>query len=161
MKQLSIGFALLVALGLAAASGYWMGFRHAWGLGLQADAPVRGSIAIAHLKMLERGQASDLRIPFEAEIDSGLMWWAQLEDHPMYPFLNVLTGQEIVPDYELYVKRVANYRKANKSPLRDPVLVESMLRSVREKDAGFADELVEGGRQSDAAIDRMVEKYGQ
>lgn len=161
MKLLTIVFALLAALGLAVAGGYWMGFRHAWLLGIQADAPVRASLAIGHLKMLEKGRVSDLRFFYESEIDSGLMWWAQLEDDPMYRFLTPLSGHEVVPDYEHYVKRVANYRRTNKSPLRDAALVRSTLQSVREKDATFADELEKGSRDAGEAIDRMVQKYGQ
>jgi hypothetical protein len=161
MKRLSTAFALFVALGLALASGYWIGFRHAWSLGLQADAPVRGSLAIGHLKLLDTGRLSDLQTFYESEIDSALIWWAQLEDYPMFRYLNVLSGHEVVPDHERYVKRVANYRRTNKSPLRDVALVESMLQSAREKDAGFADELERSSRDAEAAIDRMVEKYGQ
>jgi hypothetical protein len=74
MKRLSTAFALFVALGLALASGYWIGFRHAWSLGLQADAPVRGSLAIGHLKLLDTGRLSDLQTFYESEIDSGLIW---------------------------------------------------------------------------------------
>ena len=98
---------------------------------------------------------------FESDVDSGLIWWAQLEHAPNYRALNVLSGQEIVPEYERYVKRVAAYRKSRKSPLRDPALVESMLKSAREADPAFARELEEGGRQAEEAIDRMVKKYGQ
>lgn len=79
----------------------------------------------------------------------------------MLRFLNVLSGDEVVPDRERYVKRVAQYRRTNKSPLRDPALVESTLQSAREKDAGFAQELERSARDAEEAIDRMVEKYGQ
>ena len=126
-----------------------------------ADAPVRGSLAIGHLRLLEQGRVADLRTFYESDIDSGLTWWAQLEADPTYRLLNILSGHDVVPDYEQYVKRIAVYRKANKSPLRDPALVASMLKSARDRDPAFARELEEGGRESERAIDRMVEKYGQ
>ena len=161
MRRLAIAIAVMGALGLAVGGGYYLGFRHAWNLGLQAEAPVRASLAIGNLRLLEQGRVSDLKFFYESEIDSGLMWWAQLEDDASYRLLNVLSGHEIVPQYERYVKRAAAYRKLNKSPLRDPALVESMLKSARDADPAFAHELEEGGRQAENAIDRMVKKYGQ
>ena len=116
---------------------------------------------MGHLRLLEQGRLSDLRTFYESDIDSGLMWWAQLEDDPNYRLLNILSGQDIVPEHERYVKRLAAYRKANKSPLRDPALVESMLNSARKADPAFAQELEQGGRDAEQAIDRMVKKYGQ
>jgi hypothetical protein len=161
MRRFAIATTVVVALGMAAAGGYWLGFRHAWNLGLQAQAPVRGSLSIAHLRLLDQGRHSDLKTFYESDIDSGLMWWAQLEDDPNYRLLNVLSGHNIVPEYERYVKRLAIYRKTNKSPLRDPALVESMISSARKADPAFAQDLEQGGRVGDQAIDRMVKKYGQ
>jgi hypothetical protein len=161
MKRSAIILAAVAVLGLAVGGGYWLGFRHAWSLGLMAEAPVRGSLAIGNLRLLELGRASDLRSFYESEVDSGLMWWARLEDDPNYRFLNVLSGHNVVPEYERYVKRIAIYRKAHKSPLRERALVESMLKSAREADPAFARELEEGGHEADRAIDSMVNKYGQ
>lgn len=161
MRRLAIAIAVVAALGLTVGGGYWLGFRHAWNLAVQAQAPVRGSLAIGQLRLLEQGRISDLKTFYDSDIDSGLIWWAQLEDAPSYLALNILSGQEIVPEYEQYVRRLATYRKSHNSPLRDPALVESMLKSAREADPAFARELEEGGRQAEAAIDRMVNKYGQ
>jgi hypothetical protein len=161
MKRLAIVVSVVAALVLGVCGGYWLGFRQAWNLGLQAEAPVRATIAIAHLKLLEQGRLSDIKPFYESEIDSGLMWWAQLEDDPNYRLLNLLSGHDVVPDYQRYVKRVATYRKTNASPLRDRALVASMLKSAREADPAFARALEESGREADLAIDRMVKKYGQ
>lgn len=161
MRHFAIVVAVVVALALAVCGGYWLGFRHAWSLGLQAEAPVRATLAIGQLRLLEQGRFSDLRTFYESDIDSGLMWWAQLEDDPRYRLLNVLSGHDVVPQYEQYVKRVAAYRKSNKSPLRDPALVESMLKSAREANPAFARDIEEGGRELEQAIDRMVKKYAQ
>jgi len=160
MRRLAIAVAVVGAVGFAVCGGYWLGFRHAWNLALQAETPVRASLAIGHLRLLEQGRLSDLRTFYESDIDSGLMWWAQLEGDPSYRLLNVLSGHDVVPEYERYVKRVAAYRQSNKSPLRDPALVESMLKSMREADPVLARELEESGREGEQAIDRMVKKYG-
>lgn len=161
MKRLAISVVVLSALGLGVCGGYWLGFRQGWIIGLHVEAPVRASLAIGHLKFLEQGQLEFLKTSYESDIDAGLMFWAQVEENPNYRLLNVLSGHDLVPQYERYVKRVAAYRKANKSPLSDPALVESMLKSAREADPALAREIEEGGRDADLAIDRMVKKYGQ
>jgi hypothetical protein len=161
MRRPAIALIVVIAVAVALAGGYWLGFRHAWNLGLMAEAPVRGTLAIGHLRLLEKGRVSDLRTFYESDIDSGLLWWSRLEDDPMFRFINALSGHDVIPNYEQYVTRVAAYRKANKSPLREQLRVESMLNSVREKDPGFAKELEQSGRQGDLAIDRMVRKYAQ
>jgi hypothetical protein len=161
MRHVAIAFALALALGLAACGGYWLGFRHAWDRSLQAEAPLRASLAIGNLRLLDQGRLSDLRVYYDSEIDFGLMWWAQLEEAPSYRLLNVLSGQDVVPDYERYVRRAAVYRRTNPSRVRDPAVVESMLKAAREANPAFALELEQGGREAGLAIDRMVKKYGQ
>lgn len=154
------GLILVLALGLAACAGYWLGFRNAWNLSLQAEAPVRASLAIGNLRLLEQGRLSDLRVYYDSEIDFGLIWWARLEEAPSYRLLNVLSGQDVVPQHERYVRRAAVYRKTNASRVRDPAVVDSMLKAAREANPAFALELEQGGREADAAIDRMLKKYG-
>jgi hypothetical protein len=149
MKRIAIALGLLVALGVAASGGYLLGFRNAWDMSLKAEAPVRGTLAIGHLRLIEAGRLSDLRTFFESDIDSGLMWWAQLEDESAFGLINVLSGHDVVPNYEQYVTRVATYRKVHKSPIRERDRVESMLNAVREKDPGFARELEESGKLGD------------
>jgi hypothetical protein len=161
MKRIAISVTVLVALGLTVCGGYWLGFRQGWNLGLQVEAPLRATLAIGHLGFLEKGQLAFLKTSYESEVDTGLMWWAHVEDDPNYRFLNVLSGHDVVPQYERYVTRVATYRKANKSPLRDPAMAESMLKSAREADPVLARALEEGWHEADLAIDRMVKKYGQ
>jgi hypothetical protein len=161
MKRLAIVLSLTAAVGVAACSGYWLGFRHAWEMGLQADAPARGSLALGQLKMLETGRTSDLRTFFESDIDSGLLWWDQLEAYPLFGWINVLSGYDLLPDQVRFVRRIATYRKDHPSPLREPALIQQMLDSTRQKDPAFAAELEVSGREGDEAIDRMIRKYGQ
>jgi hypothetical protein len=151
---------LAVAI-VAAVAGYCIGFRQAWTLGVMADAPVRGAIAVAQLNALDKNQLDPVRTLLEAEIDSGLMWWAEVEQSPMHGALNALSGQDLIPGNLRYVRRVATYRKAHPSPLADPAVIATMLESARTDDSDFADELAEGTKETDLAIARMIEKYGQ
>jgi len=161
MKKYTVSIALVVTAAVAAAGGYWAGFRHAWEMGLMAEAPVRGVLATHYLRALEKGRSDDLRTSFESNIDAGLMLWAQLEESPQFVAINALSGQDVDPGFEKYVRRLATYRKSHESPLRDPALVERMLSSVKEKDAAFAEDLEASGRESEAAIDRMIVKYAE
>jgi len=161
MKHLTIVLSLMAAVAVAACSGYWLGFHHAWAMGLQADAPVRGSLALGQLKALENGRTSDLRLSYESDIDSGLLWWDQLEAYPLFGWINFLSGYDVMPGHTRFVRRIATYRKNNPSTLRDPVLVQRMLDDVRQKDPEFAAELEVSGREGEEAIDRTINKYGQ
>ena len=126
MKRATVVVALFSVAMAGATGGYWLGFRHAWQRALMAEAPVRGAIAIHQLRALDQGQSDNLRISFESDIDSGLMWWAQLEDFPLFDAINTLSGQAVTPDVEKYVRRLATYRKGHESPLRDPVLIANI-----------------------------------
>jgi len=161
MKKYAVTLALVVAAVVAAAAGYWVGFRHAWEMGLMADAPVRGVLATHYLRALEKGQSDNLRTSFEGDIDVGLMLWAQLEESPQFGAINALSGQDVDPGLEKYVRRLATYRKSHESPLRDTATIARMLDSVRETDPAFAEDLEASGHESDAAIDRMIEKYAK
>ena len=49
----------------------------------------------------------------------------------------------------------------NTAALSDPALIKEMLDSVRAADPEFADELVEGGKEKDAAVALMIQKYAK
>jgi hypothetical protein len=152
---------LLTVAALSALAGYWVGFRQAWDLSLMANAPVRASIAVAHLKSLDENHLENVRATLDADIDSGLVWWSELEQSPLSGALNLLSGENVLPDHLRYVRRVASYRKTHASPLSDPKVVGPMLESVRESDPELAKEMVEDGRKSDAALAQMIEKYAE
>jgi hypothetical protein len=62
-----------------------------------ADAPVRGTLAMHYLRALNMNRIDNLRISFEANIDSGLMLWAELERYPLFGMINGLSGTWIHP----------------------------------------------------------------
>jgi hypothetical protein len=149
--------ALLLAAA-AAVGGYWLGFRHGFRLGLMADAAPRGAVAIANLRLLEKGQTDPVRFYFESEVDSGLMWWHELDQFPLRGALNTLTGDDVIPGDEKYVRSLANYRREHPSPLDDPSLKREMLEQM---DPSVVKDLEEGDRSRRQAIKEMLQKYGQ
>jgi hypothetical protein len=152
---------LLIVAATSSLAGYVLGFRQAWDLSLMANAPVRGSIAVAHLKSLDNNRLGNVRASLDADIDTGLVWWAELEESPLSGALNLLSGENVLPDHLPYVRRVASYRKTHASPLSDPKVVGPMLESVREDDPELAKQMVEGGKEGDAAMGLMIEKYAE
>lgn len=152
---------LLIVAFVSSLAGYLLGFRQGWDLSLMANAPVRGSIAVAHLKSLDNNRLESVRATLDADIDTGLVWWSELEESPLSAALNLLSGRDVLPDHLRYVRRVASYRKTHASPLSDPKVVDPMLESVRESDPELANQMVESGKESDAAMALMIEKYGK
>lgn len=146
---------------IAACGGYWLGFREAWSMGLRADAAPKGAVAIAHLRLIESGRLNDVKFALESDIDTGLVLWHDLYSSPLRPAINALSGIDVFPEYEQYVRRLASYRKANKSPLSDPKLTESMISSAGKHNPAFARELAQSKESADRAIDEMVKKYAQ
>jgi hypothetical protein len=102
---------LLIVAVVSAFAGYWLGFRQAWDLSLMANAPVRGSIAVAHLKSLDNNRLENVRASLDADIDTGLVLWSEVEEAPLSGALNLLSGERVLPDHLQYVRRVASYRK--------------------------------------------------
>jgi len=152
---------LLIVAVVSALAGYWLGFRQAWDLSVMANGPVRGSIAVAHLKSLDENHLDNVRASLNADIDSGLIWWAELEQSPLSGALNFLSGENVLPDHLKHVERVARYRKTHASPLSDPKVTGPMLESVRKVDPELADQMVAAGKESDAAMALMIEKYSR
>ena len=157
-RYLIFGTLVLLLASAAAAGGYWLGFRYGAHVALMADAVPRGVVAIGNLRLLEKGQPESVRFYLESEVDSGLMWWPDLE---RVPLLNVLSGSDVIPGYEDYVRRLATYRKAHPSPLDDPSLNQQMIAHIRDQDPSMARELEEGARIRRQAIQEVLRKYGQ
>lgn len=149
---------------LAAASavgGYWWGFRQAWGLAQMADAGPRGALAIEQLHQLEKGTSEPIRLQLESEIDLGLTWWHQIDEFPLRFALNTLSGTDVIPEEETYVRRLAVYRKEHPSPLEDPSLNQQLLDNARKLDPAIAKDLEDSGREHRRIVQEMLERYGQ
>ena len=137
---------LAVVAIIAACGGYWLGFREAWSMGIRADAAPKGVVAIGQLRLIELGRIEDLRGALETDVDTGLMLWHDLSASPLRPVMNTLSGIEVFPAYEQYVRKLATYRKTHKSPLSDPTAAREMGPSAES---------------ASRAIDQVVKSYGR
>jgi hypothetical protein len=160
-RYLIFGTSLLLFASAAAVGGYWLGFRHGSDLALMADAAPRGSLAIDELRWLENGKTASVRFYLESDVDSGLIWWHELDQFPLRRALNALSGADVIPGDEKYVRRLATYRKAHPSPAADASFNQRMLEEARATDPSFAKVLEEGSRKERQAIQEMLQKYGQ
>ena len=150
---------ILAAAAVAACGGYWVGFRHAWDMGLRADAAPRGAIAVSQLRFLEQGRLNDVRVGLEHDIDMGLIHWHELLASPASPLLNVLSGEDVMPEYERYVRRLAMYRKGHRSSLNDAAQVQSLIDRAGKVSPSAAADMKQGNEQVVKTLDEMVRKY--
>lgn len=109
MTKKSIVAAVILSSLLAAAGGYWFGFRQGWVLSQEADASARGALAVLQLHSLDQGRVDDVKLLWEHDVDFGLLLWPAIDSYPLRSSLNVLWGQNVIPDYEKYVRRLAIY----------------------------------------------------
>ena len=157
---LAVGIGVVAAAG-AASAGYWAGFREAWAMGVRADAAPRGAIAIFQLRAIEAGRINDVKVGLEHDIDMGLIHWHDLSGSSVSVLINFLSGTEVIPDYEQYVRRLAIYRKKHKSALSDPEMEKALLDSASKVSPETVSDLKEGGERARRALDAMVKKYGE
>jgi hypothetical protein len=137
---------LVVVVAIAAAcGGYWLGFREAWSMGLRADAAPKGVIAIGQLRLIKQGRINDLKGILENDIDTGLILWHDLSASQLRPLMNTLSGTEVFPEYEQYVRKLATYRKAHQSGLYPAP----------------AGQLGQPGKSASRAIGEVVKEYGE
>ncbi len=119
----------------------------------------RGAIALAQKRLLEVGRTDDLGFAFEADIDTALGWWFEVERSPLLPAINALSGTDVVPHHHDYIRRLATYRRANASPLDDPELNRQMLENARQRDPQVADEMAQATAEQRRAIEEILNKY--
>jgi hypothetical protein len=159
MKPWAIVVVIVCVAVVSAIGGFWFGFRQAWGMGVMADAAPRGAIAIAHIRWLDNGRTGDVKMQLESDIDSGLLWWHELSHSKLSGVLNTLSGSDVYPTNEEYVRRLAVYRKAHPSPFWDPKLQAETEATMAKADPAIAADFVEAGRTSRRAIEEEISKY--
>ena len=151
---------LVVAL-ISAGMGFWFGFRQAWTLGAMVDAVPRGAVGIQLMQRIKAGETSDATYYFESQIDSGLMFWHDVKNSPLYPFLNQLSGSDVTPGTDKSVRHLAVFRKRNPSPLWDPVAMARVDFNIASADPEFAKELAASSRDAKAAMDSVIAEYAE
>ena len=153
---------ILVTLGVAVLSagvGYWLGFRQAWDMGLMAEAAPRGVIALANIRSIDAAQTDQVKFTLEGEIDAGLLWWHEISTSPLLPVLDQLSGSDVYPASERYIRRLAEYRKTHPSPYWDPVLNAQVDANLAAADPDLAKALAESDRAGREAIDSVIAEY--
>jgi hypothetical protein len=149
----------VVATSVAAIGGYWAGFREAWSMGIRADAAPRGALALAQLNLIQSGRIDDVKPMLEHDIDMGLILWHDLSKSSVGPLVNTLSGVEVIPDYEQYVRRLALYRSTHRSSLHDPESIKSLIDGAAKLNPSVAEEITAGSNNARRALDETVSKY--
>ncbi len=159
MKHLSSVLVTIVVSAVALVLGFWLGFRQGWQFGLMAEAAPRGVVGMQLGQRIAADHGEEAKYYFESQIDAGLMFWHDLSGSRLAPYLNAMTGTEVFPEYEKYVRRLAEYRKANPSPLWDPATDAEVDANMAKHDPGLAMDFAEASREAKKSMDEVVAKY--
>jgi hypothetical protein len=92
--------------------GYVMGFRTAWPMGVQAEFAARGVLATQMLQALRNGKTEFIIMVLEGDVDSALLIGGDFAESSARPLLPAM-GVAGPADYDEFMSRTANYRKAN------------------------------------------------
>jgi hypothetical protein len=165
MTHLRLAMLLIVAAMMFFIVGVWVGIREGSQIALIAEAPPRGVIALRLLAMSKNGARPDqIRKILELYVDQGLVGGYKYLSSPLRPFFESPVRPYLGPMWELdrnsYVEKetidLANYRKANPSPLRE---FWSHSPNETPEQQTFIDEGMERQRENARIVDLMVERY--
>ena len=159
MKSWRIAAICLVVALVSAGAGFWFGFRQAWTLGAMVEAAPRGVVGLQLIRSIDAGRAHEATYYFQSQVDSGLMFWQDVQDSALYPFLNQLSGVDVTPGTEKYVRQLAIFRQNHPSPLWDPNEMAKVEAYLREHKPDTAEDLLAGSRGAKAAMDAVVSEY--
>lgn len=118
MKRWQVALLLVLACSVAAAAGYWAGFREAWTLSAAVETLPRGARSVTHLEAVQAGKMRPVLLGLEFDVDNGLLWGYEVMSHPLRELWRPVWGLDIYPGYERYLTRLADYRKAHPSATR-------------------------------------------
>ena len=157
MKRWQVALLLVVACTASAAAGFWAGFREAWGLGSAADVLPRAAGSVTRLEDLQRGKIRPVELGLEVDVDSGLIWAYAVMEHPLRNLLRPLWGIEVYPDYERYVRRLADYRRDHPSSTRADMGANAP--EPRNDSSEVLPDFNRAAREVAAQRDAMVQRY--
>jgi len=159
MRTFTLLAAAVVVTTASLLLGFWLGFRHGWQMGLMVEAAPRGVVGMQLGRRIDAGHGEEAKYYFESRIDAGLMFWHDVGDSRLSPYLNSLTGDNVYPEYEKYIRRLAGYRKANPSPLWDAATIAEVDANMAAHDPALAKDMAAAGREAKEAMDEVVSKY--
>jgi hypothetical protein len=143
----------------ALAIGFYAGFRQGWQLSGMTDAAPRAMVAMQLNERIDAGHVDEAKYYFDSQIDAGLMFWHDVSESPVSSYLNTLTGDKVFPEYEKYIRRLAEYRKANPSPLWDPAMIAEVDANIAKHDPELAKEMSETGQDAKKVMDEVIQQY--
>ena len=154
--------AIVAVIGTAAfclVLGFWVGFRQGWQLGYAVQVAPDAAAQVELGRRLDAGHAEEVSYYFESQVDAALMYWHDVLDSPTTPYLNSLTGGKFFPEYETYIRSLAQYRKAQPSPLWDPEDMAEIDDYLSKHKPDRAAEFAAASREAKATMDEVVSKY--
>ena len=159
MKTLAPVVAAVVIVAASLVLGFWLGFRHGWQMGLMVEAAPRGVVGMQLGRRIDADQGDEAKYYFESQIDAGLIFWHDVSESRLSPFLNTLIGDDVYPEYEKYIRRLAAYRKVNASPLWDAAAIAEVDAHMANHDPALAKEMAAASFDAKKAMDEVVSKY--
>ena len=112
-------------------------------------------MSLFQLKGINQGVSQNMVTTLETDVDLGLLWAHQIEQHPMSPLFEPLWELQVSKEA---LVRLATYRAEHPSPLRAEVLQTNGMPDTPEGKA-FRKELYEGAQKNEQIISEMVKKY--
>ncbi len=159
MKGFPLVLTVVLAVALAVVLGFWLGFRQGWQMGLMIEAAPRGVVGMQLGRRIDAGHGDEAKYYFESQVDAGLMFWHDVSASRLAPYLNRLTGDDVYPEYEKYIRRLAEYRKSHSSPLWDAAMTAEVDSNLAAYDPALAEEMAAAGREAKSAMDKVVSEY--
>ena len=159
MKTSLVAIAVIATAVVCLTLGFWLGFRQGWHLGYAVQVAPDAAAQVLLGRRLDAGHADEVNYYFESQVDAALMYWHDVLDSPVSPFVNNLTGGKFFPEYETYIRSLSQYRKAHPSPLWDPGDMAKIDKYLSKEKPDRATEFAAANREAKATMDEVVEKY--
>jgi hypothetical protein len=135
---------------------FWLGFREGAHVGIMVDSVPRGGLSLFQLNEINRGVSRNMSTLLETDVDLGLLWAHQIEQHPLNPLFEPLWSLHVS---EATVARLATYRAAHPSPLRSEALQAEVAMPDTPEGRAVRKELLESSQKNEQIISSMVKKY--
>jgi hypothetical protein len=142
---------------VAGVAGYWFGFRDGFDLGPKVNAAPKGVLALSTLRLIQRGDTVQPQSILQSDIDIGLLWWHDVRQFPLSPYLASIWGFDVYPQNEKYVRILAKYRVNHPSPFMDEKLT---LRMLENMPPDLRPEMEESGKEINRTLKQMIQEYG-
>jgi hypothetical protein len=156
MNRTASFIALFSTVVLLASVSFVSGYRNGWKSGLLSEAIPRGVLASQQLQALDGGKSENTKLQLNGQIDFGLIAANELLERPGLGWLATLSGLNLEEQQLGYIRRLAEFRSQNPSPLK-----YSEFGVNASSPMGADAELTEQVRSNQRALETMVERFGR